>query len=346
MHGLDASDGNGSGLTKPLHQPTTSASHSTLAATPAAAPHRAAGDDAANSRGACGGRDGDGRPLGPDGSLGDGTCWADWDGGGSEVRGAGEGAWDETETDGLFDRIDHPYGPPRADYLDAQPPRGLAPPQLHGRPGATRFGEAENPGPGGEEQQGVCRDGAVAFRDPGQMGFRHTILPNLDGGRANSDRDHFTLVVDTVNATAWGPASRYLLQTGADLVLCQEHHLGPSEIPAASAWSIRHGWQSIFVPAAQGEGDGRRGGVALFARRHVAIAPPRVGAYELLPARAVAALVEALGYRPFTAVSVYMEHGQGIAEPNLARLEEIGAFLEAQGEQVPFILGGRLSVRS
>ncbi len=341
LHELGVTDGDGLELTKPLHQPTTSATCRPSTSTRPADPRRAVGDSTTCSRDAGGDVDESG-PVGTFGYLADGFDWVSWRGGTSSEGGEDGNRWDEMELtmDGRVDPADQPSGPPRADCFDDQPPRLLGPPQLHGRPGATRFGEAENPGPGGEGQRGVRRDGAVAYRDPEQTGFRHTILPDANGGRAASDRDHFALVVDTVNATAWGPTARYLQQTSADLVLCQEHHLGPSEIPAASAWSIRHGWQPILAPAAQGEGGGWRGGVAIFARRHVAIAPPRVGAYELLPARAVAALVEAPGYRPLTAVSVYMEHGQGISEPNLARLEEVGAFLEAQGEHVPFILGG------
>ncbi len=154
------------------------------------------------------------------------------------------------------------------------------------------------------------------------------------------DVTHFSLRVETVNCTSWGPMCRYMMVARADLILCQEHHLGPSDIPAASALALRLGWQAIFLPAERGDGEGWRGGVAILARRPICVAPPRVGAHEVVPARAIAALIEAPGYRPFTALSVYMEHGRGVGPPNLAHLEEVGMCIEGQGEHVPFIIGG------
>ncbi len=151
---------------------------------------------------------------------------------------------------------------------------------------------------------------------------------------------HYSLVVDTVNGTSWGPLARYLLRTRADLLLYQEHHLGPEQIPAASALAQRLGWNSIFLPAAKGEGDGWRGGVAVLARRCIGLSPPRVGMYEVVPARVMAVLVEAPGYRPFTAISAYLEHGQGLGDRNMEIMEEVGMFIEAQGEHVPYLLGG------
>ncbi len=203
-----------------------------------------------------------------------------------------------------------------------------------------RVGEATNPGP---EQSGMDHPrgcGALTFRDPGRPGFRHTIIPSASGNETNDDVVHYQLVIDTVNGTAWGPIARYLVRTTADLVLCQEHHLGPAEVAAAAALAQRIGWQPLFVPATPGEGDGWRGGVAIFARRGVGLSMPKVGHSELIPARAIAALVEAPGYRPFTAVSAYLEHGKGLGSANLAHLRDIGNFLEAQGQHAPFVVGG------
>ncbi len=60
----------------------------------------------------------------------------------------------------------------------------------------------------------------------------------------------------------------------------------------------------------------------------------------MIPARAIAAQIEAPGYRPLTAVAIYLEHGKGIGSPNLQHMETVGLFLEAQGDHVPFIAGG------
>ncbi len=80
--------------------------------------------------------------------------------------------------------------------------------------------------------------------------------------------------------------------------------------------------------------------MAIFARWSVRLLPPRVGPYEIIPARAIAAVVEAPGYRPFTAVAAYLEHGKGVGAENMAHMQEIGLFLDAQGDRVPFVVGG------
>ncbi len=214
--------------------------------------------------------------------------------------------------------------------------------RLHGK-AYLRVGEATNPGPA-EAERHVVRCGAAVYRDPAQEGFRQAVLPQPGGARAPQDRPHYELVIDTINATAWGPLSRYMLVTKADLLLCQELHLGPSEVPAASAYALRSGWQPVILPAAPGVGGGWRGGVAIFARKILGIAPPRVGPYEVIPARAVAAIIEAPGYRPFTAIAAYLEHGKGLDDDNMAHLQEIGIFAEAQGDGVPFVVGADFQV--
>ncbi len=220
-----------------------------------------------------------------------------------------------------------------------------------------RIGEATNPGPRrglhgvGEDvdssaaaatASGVATVGAACFRDPARSEFRHAVLPAPEGrpAVADADMEHFSLIVDTANGTSWGPLARYLLYARADLLLYQEHHLGPEDLPAASALAQRLGWKSVFLPAEKGEGDGWRGGVAVLARSHIGLSPPRVGAYEVVPSRVLAVLVEAPGYRPFTALSAYLHHGQGLGEANMTIMEEMGLFIEAQGMHVPYLLGG------
>ncbi len=216
-------------------------------------------------------------------------------------------------------------------------------PYRSGRKLLLRIGEATNPGPraqGGQGGRSTIKVGAAEYRCPAQTGFRHSVLPSPLGARGNQDRCHFELVIDTINGTAWGPISRHLQNTQAQLLLCQEHHLGPADAAAASAYALRQGWQPLILPAAPGEGGGWRGGVAILARSPLRLLPPRVGPYEIVPARAMAAVVEAPGYRAFTAVSIYLEHGKSIGPENMAHLQEVGLFLDAQGERVPFVAGG------
>ncbi len=149
-----------------------------------------------------------------------------------------------------------------------------------------RIGEATNPGPEHvDDDGGWVRDGAVRYRDPGQDGFRYARQsPTKEAGTDPIADGHFSMVIDTVNGTTWNSAKRYLRSTVADVVLIQEHHLGPAAIPAAKAWALRMGWQPIIEPAIEGEGDGWKGGVGIPARRHIGVSPPRVGQQELVKA--------------------------------------------------------------
>jgi hypothetical protein len=202
-----------------------------------------------------------------------------------------------------------------------------------------RIGEATKPGPPLEQGEKWCSVGAASYKCPKQEGFRHAILPAPAEDAQCDDKEMFSLVVETVNATAWGTMARYLQRSRAHLVLCQEHHLGPSDTAAASAFALRTGWQPMILPAEPGEGEGWKAGVAIFARSCLGLSPPMLGAAEVVPARALAAQVEAPGYRPFHALAVYLEHGQGMGPRNLRHLENIGAFLGMQPEHVPFIIG-------
>ncbi len=130
------------------------------------------------------------------------------------------------------------------------------------------------------------------------------------------------------------------MRTSAELVLLQEHHLPPARLAEASAWALRHQWHSIFLPAAEGNGDGWRGGVAILARPHIGLSVPMVGPVEIVPARVMAASIEPPGFRQCTVVCAYLEDGKGMGAANLRHLGDIGRCIKAQGEHVPCIAGG------
>ncbi len=200
-----------------------------------------------------------------------------------------------------------------------------------------RVGEALNPGPA----SGTVELGPVCYRDPSQEGFYGAVgqpaVKEDNGARAAGT---LGLAVETCNATAWGPLRRHLRRTKAHIVLAQEHHLGPSEVAARSAWALRAGWHSVFAPAEKGDNNGWRAGVAIFARPSMGLSLPRVGGHIIVPHRAVAACVEPPGHRLTTLVSLYLEDGKGVGRANLEHLAAVGNFLEAQGEGIPFIAGG------
>ncbi len=164
------------------------------------------------------------------------------------------------------------------------------------------------------------------------------------GERTQEDGDGahtmFTLGVESCNCTSWGSARRYLRRTKAGAVLLQEHHLSPQRVPEASAWALRHGWHSLFLPAEEGDGAGWRAGVAILARPHMGLSVPHAGPIEIVPSRVMAASIEPPGYRRCTLVCAYLEDGKGVSATNLRHLGAIGNCIQTQGDNVPCIAGG------
>ncbi len=199
------------------------------------------------------------------------------------------------------------------------------------------MGEARNPGP---PRGAWCGADGARYKEPHVPGFWQARAPGHLAPPRHEASDSHALNVVTVNATSWQPLQRFLSKTEADIVLAQEHHLPPDKIASCSAWALRQGWHSIFLPAEATPAGGWSAGVAIFARPHMAISLPRDGGEEVVPHRVVAACVEPPGHRPCLVVSAYLEDGKGLAEANLAHLAAIGGRVEAQGPHHPFIVGG------
>ncbi len=206
------------------------------------------------------------------------------------------------------------------------------------KPGATRYGEARHPGPA----QSRHAIGVVEYKAPHKEGFHGALVKRLEGELPEPAESSMKagLVVETCNATSWGPLRRYLRRTKADVVLAQEHHVGPEQLPAKTTWALRNGWHAIFAPAQQGEGSGWRAGVAVLARPHIGLSLPRVGSHVVIPHRAVAASIQPPGHRRMTVLSLYLEDGKGTGTENLAHLAQVGNFIKSQGDDVPYIVGG------
>ncbi len=200
-----------------------------------------------------------------------------------------------------------------------------------------RIGEATNPGPA----QSRMSVGAAQFQAPHRPGFHGALLADrFRNEDADAASEVAGLAIVTCNATSWGAMRRFLRRTKADVILAQEHHLAPAWVPAKSAWAIRAGWHSVFAPAQPGEGQGWRAGVAIFARPHLGLSLPRAGSPIIIPHRAVAACIEPPGHRMMTLVSLYLEDGKGIGADNMSYLGEVGKFVNAQGDKVPYVIGG------
>ncbi len=147
-------------------------------------------------------------------------------------------------------------------------------------------------------------------------------------------------MVETVNATGWGPLSRRLMDTRAQVVLGQETWVLQGETARVSDWCRRHGWDAILAPAAVGPGGGASGGVAIFARVGIGLRYPQAGSHILEEARAVAGIIHPPGHRPFLVVSLYLRDGRSVKEENKATLALVGQCLAAQGPNTLLLCGG------
>ncbi len=217
----------------------------------------------------------------------------------------------------------------------------------------VRVGEAQNPGPPNRANR--VSWGALSAQDPGASGFRHAMAPGFDEGHhghedggngelEEQEKGLYTLKVVTVNCTSWGSLIPFIKVTDADVLLVQEHKLmGRDNVDEAVAWLRRNKWNALLTEAEPGPNGGASAGVAVLARDHLGLSLPPVGSEEVIPARVAAAKVEAPGTRPFVALAAYLHDGEGLSKRNLEVLKGIGNFISAQGEAVPFMIGGGLS---
>ncbi len=197
----------------------------------------------------------------------------------------------------------------------------------------------------------------VKYADPHKVSFQGARLAGgLDNrGGCSADeppqREPWALEVLTANTTGWGPLQRLLASTDAQVVLAQEHELRGQEIAEASDWAIRRGWKSLWVEASVTEAGGRSGGVAILARDYLGLSPPPWGDPQIVPARAIAAKLEAPGCRPTVVMSTYLIDGIGPAAANRHILARIGDRLQSLGHDggdancrhagpMPYLVGG------
>ncbi len=226
---------------------------------------------------------------------------------------------------------------PSADKCTAARPRAGGKPIL-------RVGEAQNPGPPDERNR--AHWGAFGLQMPHRGAFRSAAAPGFereeDGDHHGSPREamgQFALKIVTMNITAWSSCLDFIKTTEADVLLIQEHKLDKEQSEEATAWLRRRRWNSIIAPAEVGPNGGMSAGVAILTRPHIGLGLPLVGTEELVPARMLAARIEAPGCRPLIAIAAYFHDGQGLSRCNLEMLRVAGVFLKAQGEEVPFVMG-------
>ncbi len=204
-----------------------------------------------------------------------------------------------------------------------------------------RVGEASNPGPCAQCSLPwvELEHSPIHYPSPGREGFHGVHTVGFEEEVHPPLADSFSLVVVSVNGTAWGSIQAFLSTTHAHVVCAQEHRLPPQAIAAASAWARRRGWKSVWTPAVAGAGGGWSAGTAIFARSFLGLRHPAVGSEVVAEGRVTAAVVEAPACRPFLTYSGYLFHGQGPSRANLDLLAAIGQHYEAHGdERIPFVI--------
>ncbi len=217
---------------------------------------------------------------------------------------------------------------------------------------ACRTGEADNPGP---PRVADYADGPAPLADaswkrvldyptPHKDGFRDIATAGFEAEAVSPGRrdqeEEFRLVVEVVNSTGWGPLKRRLLSTSSHLVLAQETWVLQDQVAGASTWARKLGWDTIWAPAAIGDGGGASAGVAIFARTGLGLRYPQVGPHILEEARLVAGMVEPPGHRPFLVTSAYLRDGKGMGDENKRSLARIARCIAEQEDGLLHLTGG------
>ena len=149
--------------------------------------------------------------------------------------------------------------------------------------------------------------------------------------------------VETVNVTGAGRLRERLAETGADIVLVQEHRADGARLLDLGALLAKDGWTvALSAAASSGRSDaGTSGGTGICLRRGLAMTQLRGMADDVEwpdEHRLTLRLVNAGPRGGLIVGSVYLTCGVGLSGPNLEYLSRLGQVLRALGW--PFLLGG------
>ncbi len=215
-----------------------------------------------------------------------------------------------------------------------------------GPPGAVRFGEADNPGPGEGADELPLRPRPdhddLNYPEAHRDGFRAIRSAGFDHRREDSAKaaGQFTMIMETANSTGWRALKNRLNSTSAHVLYAQETRIRACDVPTASNWASRRGWKSVWCPAIRGRRGGPAAGVAVFVKDFIGLRLPPRGGQTVYAGRAVACVIDAPGYRPFLAVSAYGFTSKGATSDNAGLLRSIGQRIRCQGEGWQFVVAG------
>ena len=122
---------------------------------------------------------------------------------------------------------------------------------------------------------------------------------------------------ETCNVTSAYSLWEHLKQTDAHIVLAQETKIVSSAVVGAKAKAMQLGWKSTWAAARTTERDGVSGGVAIFARKGLALWLPPGDSGVIEDHRAAWAWVAGDGIPRVAAYSLYLRDGQGPSDLNL-----------------------------
>ena len=139
-------------------------------------------------------------------------------------------------------------------------------------------------------------------------------------GTFKTSHEDFQLKIETVNATTWTSAIKYLRDTDAHVVCVQEHKLAEGRINEANAQANASGWRAVWSPATTTPKGAQSGGVAICVRQGIGLVKTNTASEQ--QHRLVAASVEIPGVPPLLILSAYFSTGGGMIGKNLALLKE------------------------
>ena len=189
-----------------------------------------------------------------------------------------------------------------------------------------------------------CR--RCAGPSPGEGSGDVADLPARRGApQQPGEASKWQLTVATYNGSSWKSMQDYLQVTSAQVVLAQETRVIATGLADASQWADRRGWQSLWTPSVPSAAGGpSSGGAAIFVRKELGLRRPSasVDSHQVVPARLVAAVVEAPGYGSILMMSAYLHVGAGLAQDNLTIIAKAAAVAQLHG--LPWTLGADFQV--
>ncbi len=212
--------------------------------------------------------------------------------------------------------------------------------------GVVRYGEARHPGPEVRDHVLPLRPrpggGALSYPETNRDGFRCARTAGFERSVRCEEKakGQFALKLETSNTTGWKGLKRRLQRTSAHVLFAQETRAVASEMAARSNWAARRGWKSMWNPATRGKHGGPSAGVAVFVRDCLGMRPPPSGGHLVGEGRGIVCVVDAPGYRPFLAASIYGHSGKGPTAENADLLRAVGIRVQCQGEGWQYVIAG------